>query len=788
MANKNKNKNLNLNSRVEAIALERIGQKLIYPPVEKIGTILVDNFPSLGRLTAMRFLEWAQQNEGWTISLPTGKTPEHFIKWVTHLLKTWNEKKTQKLLEEHGVDPGHKPDMKSFHFIQIDEFYPINSSQHNSFFYYVNKFYIKGFGLDPQKAMLIDPNRIGIEPPYKLDDIWPNHIVNLDLRTKQAKTHLEERQQRVLQAVDQFCTEYETRIRAKGGIGFFLGGIGPDGHIGFNVRGSDHYSTTRLALTNYETQAAAAGDLGGIEISRNRLVITIGLQTIVQNPSTTALIIAAGEAKARVIKDAVQSPKSNSTPASVLQDLPNARFYITRGAAKLLNERRFLELQSAGKLSKQNKFRVITDLALEKRKRFVELNKTDFRSIRSSKYLLEKEGEQYKELLQEAENDYTERILRTLQIPKDTTFLHTAPHHDDIMLGYLPYLVRLMRESSNTHFFNYLTSGFNAVTNDYMERLLKYAQSFLHGPEFKRLLAENYFDPGNKTYRNRDVFQYLDGLAANSEEDMNEGTARRLLRNLVEIFEEDAFDNLENRIDELLSYFRTQYPGKKDLPYIQQLKGVTREWEADILWGYFGFRCESVIHSRLGFYKGDIFTEEPTVDRDVMPVLETIRRTKPDVVTVAFDPEGSGPDTHYKVLQAISTALRMYQQESGRKDIQVWGYRNVWYRFHPSEATHFVPVTHNTSAILNHAFLNAFGSQKEASFPSYEYDGPFSGLAQKIQVEQYQQLKTLLGRDFFYQNQDSRIRSTRGLVFLKVMNPEEFYQKSSELRKSTENI
>jgi len=262
---------------------------------------------------------------------------------------------------------------------------------------------------------------------------------------------------------------------------------------------------------------------------------------------------------------------------------------------------------------------------------------------------------------------------------------------------------------------------------------------------------------------------------------------RRLLRNMVEIFEEDSFGNLENRINELANYFKTQYPGKKDLTYIQQLKGMTREWEADILWGYFGFRCESVIHSRLGFYKGDIFTEEPTVDRDVLPVLETIKRTNPDVITVALDPEGSGPDTHYKVLQAVSTALKMYQKESGRNDIEIWGYRNVWYRYHPAEANLFVPVTHNTRAILNDAFLNAFGSQRAASFPSYEYDGPFSGLAQKIQVEQYQNLKTILGRDFFYQNEDSRIRSTRGFVFLKVLTLEEFYQRSLELRKSTEN-
>lgn len=775
-------------SRVEENVLQLNKQELIYPPTEKISTIIVDNFPALGKLAALRFLEWAQQNEGWTISLPTGKTPEHFIKWVTYLLTNWTDKKARNILEDSGIDPAHKPDMKSFHFIQIDEFYPINSSQHNSFYYYVNKFYLKGFGLDSKKALLINPNKIGLSSGEELDHIWPDHIVDLALRFNHPRNVLQEKQKRVLAAVDQFCTDYETKIRALGGIGFFLGGIGPDGHIGFNVRGSDHYSTTRLTPTNYETQAAAASDLGGIEISRNRLVITIGLKTIVHNKNTTAVIIAAGEAKARVVRDAIQSEKSNEFPASVLQDLPNSRFYITQGAAKLLNERRYLHLRQSEQLSPGDKYQIVTDLALTKNKKLSELTKSDFRTIRSSRLLLDRHPDDLFKLCAEVEHEYIDRINRTLQVPADTRFLHTAPHHDDIMLGYLPFLVRLMRRASNIHFFNYLTSGFNAVTNRYMLGLLETAQSFLHQPDFVELINENYFDPNNTAFRNRDVFQYLDGVAAANQNAMDEGSARRLLRNLVEIFEEDSFDNLQHRINELHNYFKTQYPGKKDLPYIQQLKGMTREWEADILWGYFGFRCESVIHSRLGFYKGEIFTEEPTIDRDVMPILKSITQTNPDVITVAFDPEGSGPDTHYKVLQAVAEALKLYQQQTGRNDLKIWGYRNVWYRFHPSEANYFVPVTHNTRAILDHAFMNAFGSQRDASFPSYEYDGPFSGMAQKIQVEQYQMMKTLLGRDYFYQNEDSRIRSTRGLVFLKVMDLDEFYQRSMELRKTTENI
>jgi glucosamine-6-phosphate deaminase len=169
-----------------------------------------------------------------------------------------------------------------------------------------------------------------------------------------------------------------------------------------------------------------------------------------------------------------------------------------------------------------------------------------------------------------------------------------------------------------------------------------------------------------------------------------------------------------HRIDELINYFETQYPGKKDLDHIQRLKGMCREWEADCLWGYFGWSGESVRHLRLGFYTGDIFTEEPTAERDVPPVLRLLREVNPDVVTVALDPEASGPDTHYKVLQATTEALRRWSEESGRRDIQVLGYRNVWFRFHPGEADLFVPVSLNMFALQRSAFLHTFISGRRS--------------------------------------------------------------------------
>ncbi len=195
---------------------------------------------------------------------------------------------------------------------------------------------------------------------------------------------------------------------------------------------------------------------------------------------------------------------------------------------------------------------------------------------------------------------------------------------------------------------------------------------------------------------------------------------------------------------------------------------------------------ENVRHLRLGFYTGEIFTEEPSVERDVAPVLALLDEVRPDVVTVALDPEGSGPDTHYKVLQAVTEALRRHEAATGRSDIRVWGYRNVWFRFHPAEADIYVPVSLNMFAVTESAFLNTFASQRHASFPSHEHDGPFSELAQKIQVEQYQSLKTCLGREWFQEHPSALMRATRGLVFLKDMSLEQLYAHSRALREATE--
>jgi glucosamine-6-phosphate deaminase len=775
-------------SRVEARALEHSPLDPIYAPEEQIPVITVLNFPALGQLVAMRFLEWVQDHAGGVISLPTGKTPEHFIRWVNRLVQTWDDPATRELLEKNGVDPARRPDMRSLHFVQIDEFYPIQPTQKNSFYHYVKKYYIEGMGLDPDKALLMNCQEIGISPEQDLEAIWPDSTVDLTLRTRQVVTDPERMQQDVLSRIDDWCQRREEQIRALGGLGFFLGGIGPDGHIGFNIRGSDHFSTTRLMATNYETQAAAAGDLGGIEVSRQRLVITIGLGTITCNPACTAIIIAAGEAKAGVIADAVQGPVSIRIPASALRKLPNARFYITLGAAKQLRRRQVSLLVRSKDYSDEQVMRAVVDLSLRRNKPLLDLTAQEAQHDLMLSAVLQGRQESFHDLVRLVRDRLIQSIERGSSSCAGTRFLHTEPHHDDLMLGYLPHIVRNMRNPSNDHHFVTLTSGFTAVTNQFMLEHLKGLGRWINSHEFQALHRETYFDADNEQGRNRDIWQYLDGIAARNEEMRAEGAARRLLRNLMEVYEESDLSAIADRMTELQHYFASVYPGRKDPEAIQRLKGMCREWEAETLWGYFGWQCSHIRHLRLGFYTGDIFVPEPTVERDVAPVMKLLEEVKPDVISCALDPEASGPDTHYKVLQAISDATDRYVERTQRQDIRIWGYRNVWFRFHPSEANVYVPVSLNMLSVMESAFLNTFVSQKRASFPSYAHDGPFCEVAQQIQVEQYQMLKTCLGRAWFSEHSSPLIRGARGFVYLREMNVQEFRQTARSLRKSTEDL
>ncbi|MDD2381972.1 MAG: glucosamine-6-phosphate isomerase, partial [Mariniphaga sp.] len=304
----------------------------------RIPYIAVDSFPKLGLLSAMSFLEWANENPKGVVSLPTSKTAQYFLRFVSLLLENWDTKKGQEIRARYGLAGVKKITLMELQFVQMGDFYPISSKQHNSLYNFILKKYIGELGFDTEKALLINSDQIPLADEKHFSEVFPDYQIDLSLRYREAKTQLELLQQKSIFKIDHWCTEYENRIREKGGIGFFLAGIGPDGHIAFNTRGSNHFSPTRLTETNFETQAVTASDLGGIEVSRKRLVITIGLGTLSFNPDNRAIVYAAGEANALTIKNSLECEPDVLFPATSLQKLKNSRFYLTDGASVQLED------------------------------------------------------------------------------------------------------------------------------------------------------------------------------------------------------------------------------------------------------------------------------------------------------------------------------------------------------------------------------------------------------------------------------------------------------------------
>jgi len=83
-------------STVEDVVLKQSNLQPQYMPEEKIRVIEVPDFPCLGKTAALRFIEWCQKNPEGVVSLPTGKTPEHFIYWSSYILENWNKKEVKK--------------------------------------------------------------------------------------------------------------------------------------------------------------------------------------------------------------------------------------------------------------------------------------------------------------------------------------------------------------------------------------------------------------------------------------------------------------------------------------------------------------------------------------------------------------------------------------------------------------------------------------------------------------------------------------------------------------------
>ena len=136
-----------------------------------------------------------------------------------------------------------------------------------------------------------------------------------------------------IDAVYDWCQEYERRIQQYGGIDLQILGIGRTGHIGFNEPGSAIDSPTRMIALDRITRRDAAADFLG-EANVPRFAITMGVGTIMR--ARRVVLMAWGENKAEIVAQAVEGPVTDIISASFLQHHEQSTFVVDQRAASHL--------------------------------------------------------------------------------------------------------------------------------------------------------------------------------------------------------------------------------------------------------------------------------------------------------------------------------------------------------------------------------------------------------------------------------------------------------------------
>lgn len=112
------------------------------------------------------------------------------------------------------------------------------------------------------------------------------------------------------------CRRYEELIQSMGSVDLQLLGIGHNGHIGFNEPADAFDKLVHCEnLTQSTIEANKRFFASAEEVPRQ--AYTMGIQTIMR--SKKILIIANGEGKADIVRDAFFGPITPMVPASVLQ-------------------------------------------------------------------------------------------------------------------------------------------------------------------------------------------------------------------------------------------------------------------------------------------------------------------------------------------------------------------------------------------------------------------------------------------------------------------------------------
>ena len=341
----------------------------------------------------------------------------------------------------------HHEEKLSFYNVitfNLDEYYPMEKENHESYHYFMNENLFKYIDLKPENINI------------------PNGEI-------------------ALEELDEYCLEYEAKILNAGGLDFQLLGIGRTGHIGFNEPGSHLNSGTRSITLNHITRVDAAHSFLGLN-NVPRRAITMGIGTI--QKAKRIVLLAWGENKASIIKKTIEGDVSSQVPATYLQIHNNATFVLDKEASSELTRIKTPWLVSTCIWNEELKSKAIVWLCKKTKKPVLKLNDNDYNNNGMSGLLAE-EGLAYDINIRmfnklqhtitgwpggKPNADDTNRPERKL--PTKKKIIIFSPHPDDDVISMGGTFDRLVEQGHEVH-VAYQTSGNIAVSD---EEALRYAE------------------------------------------------------------------------------------------------------------------------------------------------------------------------------------------------------------------------------------------------------------------------------------------------------------------------
>lgn len=220
--------------------------------------VVMDDYNAMSRRAAELVADALRARPEATIAVPTGATPQGFYAELA-------------ALRQQGVFEASR-----LRVFQLDEYLGVAADDPRSFYAWI-------------KRVFLDPLGIASSQVTRL----PGDVAD----------------------VQRACEEYDTALRAAGGLDLAVLGLGANGHIGFNEPPADPTLPTHETTLSAETIAANA-HYWGAGVSVPTRAVTCGMANLLA--ARAQVVLVAGAGKRSILRRVVDGPVSADVPASWL--------------------------------------------------------------------------------------------------------------------------------------------------------------------------------------------------------------------------------------------------------------------------------------------------------------------------------------------------------------------------------------------------------------------------------------------------------------------------------------